>query len=345
MNDLTVLITAAGNVFMPGTIACLRNNGERHVRVIGADMSDDPTILQMCDTAYQVPRGSDPTYVDALLDICRKEKADVLLPIMSVELEALADSKERFDAIGTKVSVSDPAPLAIANNKRKLLDHLSKNGFPCADYRTVHSVGELANAAAEMGYPYNRVCVKAVNGSGSRGFRILSESVSRYETFINEKPSSGLVTLKELTEILSEADPFPELIVMEYLPGPEYSVDLLADNGKVLFSGCRKSLRMENSIMLDAEIIEDTRITGLCEAVTASLGLDGNIGFDVKERGDGTPLIMECNPRITAGIPFLQAAGVNLPYLCVKKLMGEKLLPVEFRFGTVIRRRWMEMSM
>ena len=343
MNDITVLITAAGNVFMPGTISCLRNNGERHIRVVGADMSDDPTILQMCDVAYQVPRGSDPSYVDALLDICRKEKVDVLLPIMSVELEALAGSKDRFDAVGTKVSISDPAPLSIANNKRKLLDHLSQNGFPCADYRIVHSVGELENAAADMGYPDKRACIKAVNGSGSRGFRILSESVSRFDSFLNEKPSSGVVTLKEMMEILSETTFFPELIVMEYLPGPEYTVDLLADGGKTLFSGCRKSLRMENSIMLDAEIVEDLRVTGLCEAVTASLGLDGNIGFDVKERSDGTPLIMECNPRITAGIPFFQAAGVNLPYLCVKKLMGEELTLAALQYGTVIRRRWMEM--
>ena len=90
MRDLTVLITAAGNVYMPGTTACLRNNGERRIRIVGADMSDDATILQMCDAAYQVPRGSDPGYIDARLDICRDEHVDILLPIMSAELESLS---------------------------------------------------------------------------------------------------------------------------------------------------------------------------------------------------------------------------------------------------------------
>ena len=88
MKDLCVLVTAAGNVFMPGTLACLKNNGERNIRLIGADMSDDASILQMCDAAYQVPRGNDPSYADVLMEICNKEKVDVLLPIMSVELEA-----------------------------------------------------------------------------------------------------------------------------------------------------------------------------------------------------------------------------------------------------------------
>ena len=52
MKDISVLITAAGNVFMPGTIGCLKRNGERNIRVVGADMSDDATILRMCDAAY-----------------------------------------------------------------------------------------------------------------------------------------------------------------------------------------------------------------------------------------------------------------------------------------------------
>lgn len=344
MKDLTVLITAAGNVFMPGTTACLRNNGERKIRLIGADMSADETILRMCDAAYQVPRGSDPAYVDALLEICRNEKVDVLLPIMSVELEALARNKERFRSIGTKVSVSDIGPLSTANNKRSLMDHLLRNGFPCAKYRTVYSLEELSAAAFSLGYPEKKVCIKAVDDSGSRGFRILSKANSRFDSFMFEKPTSGVITLEELSSILSEAETFPELIVMEYLPGAEYSVDLLADRGKTMYSCCRKSLRMENSIMLEAEIVDDPRVTELCEAVTASLGLDSNIGFDLKEREDGTPLIMECNPRITAGIPFFDAAGVNLPYLCIKMLLGEELPALKPEYGKIIRRRWMEMS-
>ena len=344
MKDLTVLITAAGNVFMPGTTACLRNNGERRIRIVGADMSDDASIRRMCDAAYPVPRGTDPDYADALLEICRNEGVDVLLPIMSVELEALARNRERFEAVGTKVSVSDLSGLTMANNKRLLLEHMTKHDFPCADFRAVNSLEELSAAVEALGYPEKKVCVKAAGGSGSRGFRILSEFCSRFDAFLHDKPTSGVITLKELREILAEAPEFPELIAMEYLPGREYSVDLLADKGKTLYSGCRKSLRMENSIMLEAEIVHDPRVTDLCESVTASLGLDGNIGFDVKEREDGTPLIMECNPRITAGIPFFSLAGVNLPYLCVKKLLGEPLPLVQPEYGKIIRRRWQEMT-
>lgn len=340
---LNVLITAAGNVFMPGTSACLKNNGEREIRLVGADMSRDESILQMFDAAYQVPRGNDPAYIDALLDICRKENIDVLLPIMSVELPALAENKARFEAIGTKVSVSDCDALAVANNKRKLFDFLTENSLPCAAYYTVHTVDELKEAAVRLGYPERRVCVKATEGSGSRGFRILDESASRYEAFLHEKPTSGIVRLQEFLPVLEEAESFPELLVMEYLPGAEYSVDLLADKGDSLVTCCRKSLRMENSIMLEAEVVNNRAVIDLCEQATRRLGLDGNIGFDVKERADGTPIIMECNPRLTAGVPYFALAGVNLPYLCVKKLLGEELPKVKLNDGCIIRRRWQEM--
>lgn len=343
MKDLNVLITAAGNVFMPGTTACIRNNGERSIRLVGADMSEDAGILKMCDAAYRVPRADDPHYVDALLDICREEKIDVLLPIMSVELQSLAENRARFDELGTKVSVSEPEALSIANNKRKLLEFLKKNGLPCADFYTVHSAEEVKEAAALLGYPQRRVCVKATEGSGSRGFRILDETASRFDIFFHEKPTSGLIRLQELVFMLEEAPVFPELIVMEYLEGAEYSVDLLADHGKSLVSCCRKSLRMENSIMLEAVTVDAPEVTELCEATVEALGLDGNIGFDLRKRRNGTPMIMECNPRITAGVPYFALAGVNLPYLCIKKLMGEQLPEPRLEYGRIIKRRWLEM--
>ncbi len=344
MRDLCVLVTAAGNVFMPGTLACLKKNGERNIRVIGADMAADGTILQMCDAAYQVPRCSDPGYISALLEICKKEQVDVLLPIMSAELNALAKNQNAFAELGTIVSVSSPEALAIANNKLKLFNFMKKNGLPCAEYYTIRSGKELRECAKYLGYPEKQVCVKATEGSGSRGFRILSENVSRIDMFLNEKPTAEIVSLDDMLDILTEADVFPELMVMEYLPGTEYSVDLLADRGKVLVSCCRKSLRMENSIMLEAVVVAAPEVTDLCTSVTEKLSLDGNIGFDIRERENGTPIIMECNPRITAGIPYFTLAGVNLPYLCVKKLLKEGLPEVKPKAGTIIRRRWMEMA-
>lgn len=343
MKDLTVLITAAGNVFMPGTTACLRNNGERKIRLIGADMNDDRTMLEMVDAYYPVPRGDDPAYVDVLLDICMRENVDIVLPIMSVELECLSRNKEKFKNIGTIVSVSDIEALEIANDKLKLLDYMSMNDIDCPKYYRISSIDELVKCAKELGYPEKRVCIKATHGSGSRGFRVLDSHIDKFDRFMHEKPSSSLVSLEEMVDILSMRNHLPEMIVMEYLPGAEYTVDLLADKGRVLYNCCRKSLNMDNSIMLDGIIDSKAEVLELCEKVVNSLRLDGNIGFDVKEDENGKPYIMECNPRITAGIPMFKAAGINLPYLCVKKILGEELPVLSIKEGMKMKRRYMEM--
>ena len=341
--DVTVMITAAGNVFMPGTTACLTKNGERKVRLIGVDMNDDPTLLQMCDAYYPVPRGDDPSYIDVILDICEKEHVEAVLPIMTVELNALARNRTRFEAVGTKVSVSDVAALEIANDKIKLFDYMKQHGIPCAEYKAVRSFSEFESAVKEMGYPAKRVCVKTTSGSGSRGFRIIDEARSRFDMYMHEKPNSSYIRLAEMSEILAEADVFPELMVMEYLPGNEYTVDLLADKGEVLYCCCRKSLGMDSGIMLNSEVVENDTVEAICKEVTKFLKLDGNIGFDLLEREDGIPFIAECNPRLTAGIPVFRMAGVNLPYLNVKRLLGETMPDCKLKIGTIVRRRWLEM--
>ena len=343
LKAITVLITAAGNVFMPGTTACITNNGERKVRLIGADMNDDKTMLQMCDAYYPVPRGDDPSYIDTLLEICRRESVDVLIPIMSVELNALAESRSRFEEIGTIVSVSNLEALRISNNKLNLFNYMKSLGIQCADFISINNIDELESAAYRMGYPEKKVCIKATKGSGSRGFRILDDTKSRFEMFMHDKPTACFITLDEMKNVLAEAEVFPELMVMEYLPGNEYTVDLVADHGRVLYSCCRKSLGMENSIMLDGIVVDNEQALSICQVVTEKLGLDGNIGFDLKENESGIPLIMECNPRVTAGIPVFAAAGVNLPYLNIKRLLGEKLPNCQPRYGTIVKRRWKEM--
>lgn len=339
MNDITVLVTACGNVYMPGTAKSLKQNGEHNIRLIGTDMNKDNTILQMFDKYYQVPRGDAPNYADVLFDICKKESVDVVIPIMSVELETLSRNKERFLEIGTIISVSDEEQLKIANNKLSLFDFLKNNGFSVPKYIAVNSVEDVDYAIEQIGNP---IVFKTVKGSGSRGMRIIDSSKSRFDILFGEKPNSCYITLKEFKEILSEGK-MPEMLAMEYLPGNEYSVDLVAENGKVLYSLCRRGLNVQSSIIIDGIVEENTEIVNMCNAVTEKLHLSGNIGFDVKERADGTPLIMECNPRATAGIAEFTVSGANLLYLNVKRCLKEPLPKITPKYGIVMKRRYIEM--
>ena len=44
LKEITVLVTAAGAQFMPGLVNCLKDNGERNIRIVGTDMGEDRTF-------------------------------------------------------------------------------------------------------------------------------------------------------------------------------------------------------------------------------------------------------------------------------------------------------------
>ncbi|MBR7071083.1 MAG: ATP-grasp domain-containing protein [Clostridia bacterium] len=343
MKDITVLVTATGAQFMPGLANCLKNNGERKVRLIGVDMKPDETLLQMVDQYYLAPSAKDAGYADRLLEICAAEKVDVLIPFMSAELDALLENRARFEAIGTKVSVSDGQAIAISNNKLQLYQFMKDHGLKTPKFCGVRNVGEVKAAFEQIGYPEKAVCIKATESSGSRGIRIVDPTKSRFDILFHEKPNSFIISYEELITILSERDEMPEMMAMECLPGEEYSVDLLADHGKVLYMAGRESNVNLASIPQEATLTENREAYEIAESVIAALGLDGNADLDFKMDENGHPVLMEINPRIAATLQIFAVGGLNLPYLRVKQLLGEELPEVRVKYGVKMKRRYWEM--
>ena len=90
-------------------------------------------------------------------------------------------------------------------------------------------------------------------------------------------------------------------------------------------------------------------VNAVFESITESLKAGDKVSlvgfgtFDVKERADGTPVIMECNPRATAGVSEFTASGVNLLYLNIKRCLGEPIPELTPKYGVIMKRRYMEM--
>ncbi len=343
MNDLTVLITAAGNQYMLGLVDCLRNNGERSIRLVGADMNNDATILQMMDVMYQVPSAASADYIDSLYDICRKEKVDIIMPVMSAELPALAKNKDRFKEIGTIVSVSDLNSILITNNKYNLYSFMKENGMRVPRFCRINNADQLKEAFKAVGYPDIPVCIKATESSGSRGVRIVDPSKSRFDILFGEKPNSFYIAYEELDTILHEKDNMPEMMVMEALPGAEFSIDLVADHGKILYMAARQSNSITASIPMEATLFHDEEGYQIAKDVIEKLHLDGNADLDFKYDRDGKPVLMEINPRLAATMRVFKEGGMNLPYLRIKQLLGEKLPDCKIVTGIKMKRRYAEM--
>lgn len=343
MRKITVLLTACGVQFIPGLVNCLRENGERSIRLIGTDMHDDKTLYPLFDRFYVVPAVNDKKYVEVLLDICKKEEVDVLLPFMSAELIPLLERLQDFENLGVKVSVSDRNSVEITNNKLKFYQFLKEKGLTVPKFHPVRTADELKIACEAVGYPQNAVCVKATELSGSRGIRIIDASKSRYDILFGQKPNSFYTTFDELQETLREKPTMPEMMAMECLPGEEGSVDLIADKGKILYMAYRESNVNLASIPQEATLSYNEEAYQIAREVIAALALSGSADLDFKYDKDGHPVLMEINPRIAATMQIFKEGGMNLPYLRIKQLLGEEMPQVEITYGVKMKRRYQEM--
>lgn len=342
LRDLTVLMSACNSSSMPGVYKSFKNNGEREIRVVGVDMCPDPSVRYIVDAFYQVPSVSDPQYVDIMLDICKRENVDIYFPSISLEVTKLAERRQEFEEIGVKLSISNLDSVAVANNKLHTYQLLERSGLPVPKYYGVHNVDDFIDGCKYMGYPEKPVCIKIVNGSGSRGVRIIDASKSRYHIFAHEKPNSFYTSYEDMLAILRSVDEIEEMMLVEYMHGPEFTVDALAENGKVLYMAGRENVVSLMSIAQESVIKYDEQAYNISSAVIELLKMDGNVGFDFMRNEKEEPVLMDINPRTTATLALLAAGGLNLRYLRIKQLLGEELPHCEPVYGTRIKRRYGE---
>jgi len=310
----TIVVTASG---APGTAAllrALRRNGERELRIVGTDMSDQAVGRHLCDAFHPVPRGSDPTFGDSVLEVARREGAAAVLPQSSFDLPGLAAAKDRFAAEGVAVLVASPEAVARANDKAESYAMLDAIGVRGPAWRRVRGAEAVANAATELGYPDQELALKPVFSSGSRGFRILSASADRKEQLLTNRPGvAEAMRLDDLVDLLGEDD--TELLVMELAAGKERTIDGISAGGRVLLGHPKTREAMRAGLAMYFETLDDPRLMELAGKIVEELRLDHF--FNIQLVGEH---VIEINPRIST---IVYQEDLNLPWLGIKHALGE----------------------
>ncbi len=273
---------------------------------------------------FQIPKASDPAFLDTMHQICREQKIDVLLPLVTRELEVLSNQMGRFLEMGTLIVVSDAEQLHAANDKLKLMYTLQQAGIPVAAFYTATSAEEISLFAHKLGYPHKKVCIKPALSNGSRGMRILDAGAGSFEAFFEQKPGNTHTTLDSIMALFGDRT-LPDMLVMEYLPGDEYTVDALLDQGEPLLLLPRKRIAMNNGISVAGVFEENPEIMDYAARVFRCMKLHGPNGLQVKRGEDGRFYILEINPRLQGSTTTALGMGINLPVLAIKQAMGEDI--------------------
>jgi carbamoyl-phosphate synthase large subunit len=318
---INVLMTGAGSPGGPGIIKAISKSNEVVLHV--ADMNSNAAGRYLTKYFHLIPGADSDDFIVHILNICEQLNIDVLFPLVTKELFKLSQHKKDFELIGTKIIVSEFSDLLIANNKCSLYRHLKKINIKIPDFSIVHDVKDINKAAVELGYPSVPVVMKPCLGNGSRGIRILDSNKNKFELLFNEKPNSLYSNMNDVLASIGD-NQIPSLVISEYLPGVELTIDTIVQNGLLDTLLIRTRVSMHNGVSIAGRFIKNKKIEKYICAIVESLpGLSGPIGFQVKQDKNGDYKLLESNPRIQGTSVAALGVGVNLPLLAVFNAAGK----------------------
>lgn len=276
------------------------------LKIIGADITDSAPALYFCDEIRIVPRIEDEKYIPALLDICEKESIDCLIPTIDTDLLLLAENKNRFEAVGTKVLISAVDKVKLCRDKNFTADYFHSLGLKSP--QPVNSVEkyEAKLKEGEVSFP---AFIKPRDGSSS---------IDAYK-------------VENLQDLKVYAEKVGDYIIQPYISGREYTIDIFCDyEGNPVYITPRERLAVRAGEVLKTRIIQDeTMITGMqtlikdfkpCGQITVQL---------IREEATGDDYYIEINPRFGGGAPLSIKAGADSAKAVIRMLNGEKLKYVE----------------
>ena len=318
-----------------GMIKTLRSLPEP-IRVVGFVSSEHAAHVTMLDSFYVAPSWRDDAYLPYLLDVVRKEHVDLIFPVVTTSLEFMAAHAEEIREKTGAVLVSSPqAAIRIANNKALLFEALAGAGYvtlsadgekgcPGVDLSSVVTEFRRAKTAGEL----REACRFFLSrGIGCISKPVCGENAEGFMHFVPEKEyalrrlqgeAAHLASL-EMFDCMEDAELLPEeRLVMPFLPGDEWDVDVLVKDGEIIASTVRKNLEMFGGLSACTVTVEEPRLLNYCRGIVRCLGLRylSCISFRADEAGE--PKLLEINPRAMGSIHLSTLAGNNL----VKKLLS-----------------------
>ncbi|MEX2483763.1 MAG: ATP-grasp domain-containing protein [Brumimicrobium sp.] len=276
---MNILFTNAGRRTYLIEYALELMEADYDLNIFVSDTSFDTAAMHVDKRVNKVitPRvsESEEQYYEALIEVCKENKIEVIIPLMDFELPVLAANKKAFEALGIKVWVSNEKTILNCLNKKE-------NYTFCVDHGI--AIPKSFFTLDEARPPYIK---KHILGSGSIGLEIVK---------------SGVATTFEAGVDMIQA----------FVEGKEYGMDILNDyQGNYIHSCFREKLEMRAGETDKARSFESMELEKLAKKISATFKHVGNMDIDFIKTASGDIYLIDFNPRFGGGYPFTHLSGAN----------------------------------
>ncbi len=247
-----------------------------HFHLIGASSVDDHGAFVYDDYISGLPFVTNPGFIPSLRQIVINRKIDAIYPAMDSVIAVLKDHEED---LGCKVVSSPKETTSICLSKSRTYQSLKGTVRIPQQFR-------LSNVSH---FP---VFVKPDVGYGSKGTAIVYDADT-----LRQKHSDD-----------------PDLLILEYLPGKEYTVDCFTDrNGSLLYAAARERNRIKGGISVNTSFSKkQDEFIELARRINQKIVFRGAWFYQVKRATDGSLCLMEIASRLGGSSLLSRAVGVNL---------------------------------
>ena len=313
---------------MLASLQSLKSNSNTPFRVIASHRHQRPEIFEFADNSYYEPSRStgtnevnDSEQVNAepllprwqfVLEQAQKNHVKVLLTGRnSIDYEAHRDA---FVAAGIRLltGATSVSALERIEDKFAFMQHCHAHDIPVATAWRFDNTDELNTLLAKHGH--QPLCVKPVTGIFAQGFWRLDtgkDENMRYDSFehlyfTEEKKinTEQFIAAYERSRMVQE-QPIP-MLLMPYLAGQEYSIDVVCEQGEVLAAVTRhKTGKIQH-------IGYDTSVMAVVIPLIKAFGCDGIVSVQTKADDNGQHRALEINSRPSGGIGYTAHSGVDL---------------------------------
>ncbi|OLT24975.1 carbamoylphosphate synthase [Nocardiopsis sp. CNR-923] len=304
------MVTTAGSAPTPGTILHLRASG---FRVIATDVDPEAPGLYLADRGYLVPAGDSPDFASRMRELCAREGAVAVVPLVDEELTAVAALAED----GVAVLLPRPDFVTACLDKAVLMRRLDAAGIG------VPRTWSAADGPPEGAQAPDGFVVKPRSGRGSRGVTV----VGSRDGLPRAVAESGYAA--------------KELIVQERLAGPEFTVSVVVWRDGEAQAVVPKEVVLKRGVTRFAVTRRAAAVVRTCLTVQRALRADGPFNVQLRLDREGRPRIFEINPRFSSTAALTAAAGVDeIGGLLRQAVAGGPRLTDTWREGVAMVRRW-----
>ena len=270
--------------------------------IIATNSDKYTTAMSIADKAFTSPLIYDEDYIPFLLDICKRERIDILISLFDIDLMILAKNKLKFEDLGVKVIVSDENIINICNDKYEMLKYLKSMNMPVPD-----SYIELDVAMENVSFENKTYILKPRWGMGS--LSIFEAENKKELEVLYEKAKRSIQ--KSYLRFESNADMNRAILIQEKIKGDEFGLDIFNDlEGENLSVTVKRKYAMRSGETDIAEVTENSELKAVGKKIAKSLSHIGNLDMDIL-LSEGKAYIIDMNARFGGGYPFTHNAGVN----------------------------------